>query len=1063
MTAQLIRLCVSHRSLVLFGAAILTVFGIYALRNTPVDALPDLSDVQVIIRTPYPGQAPRLVEDRITYPLSRAMLTVPRTKAVRGFSAFGDSFVYIIFEDGTDLYWARSRVLENLSAASAGLPDGVVPSLGPDATGVGWILEYALVDRSGTADLADLRAIQDWLIRFELSGVPGVSEVASVGGVVKEYQIVPDPAELSRRGVMLEDLIEKVKASNQEAGGSVIEQAGAEYMIRATGYLESLEDFRKIPVKTSAAGVPVFLGDVARIDIGPEMRRGIAELDGEGEVAGGIVLMRQGENARRVIESVRERLEEIKKSLPEGVEIVTVYDRATLIDSAVDHLKGKLTEEFAVVALTCVLFLLHFRSSLVAIITLPLGLLISFIVMYFQGVSANIMSLGGLAIAIGTMVDASIVMVENAAKKMEKYRREHPGEAFDPDVHWRLVTEASVEVGPAIFVSLLVITMSFIPVFSLQGQEGRLFSPLAFTKTYAMAGAAFLSVTLVPVLMGFMVRGKVPREDTNPVNRFLISLYHPLLNVALKKPRVTLAAAVLVAVGSLYPYSRLGGEFLPRIDEGDLLYMPSTLPGLSSAEAARTLQVTSRLIKSLPEVDTVFGKAGRAETATDPAPLEMIETAIHLKPRDQWRPGMTGEKIVEELDRTVRLPGLANLWVPPIRNRIDMISTGVKSPVGVKISGSRPEDIDRAAFDVQEAAKKVRGVTSALAETRGQGRYVEVRLDRERAARYGLTVAQAQIFVESAVGGMSIGETVEGTARFPINVRYPQEYRDSLDSLRSLPVLTPLENEITLSDIADVDVLKGASMLKSEQGRPAVWVYLDIRGRDIKSVVDDLREEIDRNVELPPGVSAAFTGQYEMMERANRRLAVMIPVTLLIILLLLYSEFKAWTETLFIMCSLPFALGGGLWFMHFAGWSLSVASGVGFIALAGLAAEFGVIMLIYLREAVRERPDFKDPDKITPELIDETIHAGAVLRVRPKAMTVGTIVVSLIPVLWSEGTGSEVMKRISAPLFGGMVTAFTLSMFILPAAWKIKLQLMGRFGRSKNARRKLTIKKPSIG
>ncbi|MDR1041765.1 MAG: CusA/CzcA family heavy metal efflux RND transporter [Deltaproteobacteria bacterium] len=1047
MTAQLIRLCVAHRGLVLFGAALLAIFGIYALRETPLDALPDLSDVQVIIRTPYPGQAPRLVEDRITYPLSRAMLTVPRTKAVRGFSAFGDSFVYIVFEDGTDLYWARSRVLENLSRAQNDLPEGVVPSLGPDATGVGWILEYALVDRTGGQDLADLRAIQDWLIRFELSGVPGVSEVASVGGVVKEYQIVPDPALMSLHGVMLDSLMASVKASNQEAGGSVMEQAGAEYMIRATGYLESLEDFGRIVVKTTPEGVPVFLSDVAKVNLGPEMRRGIAELDGEGEVAGGIVLMRQGENARRVIAAVRERLEAIGPSLPAGVEIVTVYDRSTLIDAAISHLAGKLTEEFVVVALTCAVFLLHLRSSFVAIVTLPLGLLISFLVMRFQGVSANIMSLGGLAIAIGTMVDASIVMVENAAKKMERFRREHPGEPFDERVHWRLVTEASVEVGPAIFVSLLVITMSFIPVFSLQGQEGRLFSPLAFTKTYAMAGAAFLSVTLVPVLMGYLVRGKVPREDRNPVNRFLIRIYHPVLNLALRRPWLTLVLAAAVAAGSLYPYSRLGGEFLPRIDEGDLLYMPSTLPGLSSAEAARTLQITSRLIKSVPEVDTVFGKAGRAETATDPAPLEMIETAIHLKPRDQWRPGMTGEMIVEELDRTVRLPGLANLWVPPIRNRIDMISTGVKSPVGIKISGSRPEDIDRAARDVQEAAKRVPGVTSALAETQGQGRYVEIRLDRERAARYGLTLAEAQEYVSSAVGGMSIGETVEGTARFPINVRYPQEYRDSLDRLRSLPVLTPLENEITLGDVAEIVAAKGASMLKSEQGRPAVWVYLDVRGRDLRSVVDDLRAEIAWSVSLPPGVSASFTGQYELMERANRRLAVMIPVTLLIILVLLYSEFKAWTETLLIMFSLPFALAGGLWFMYLAGWSLSVASGVGFIALAGLAAEFGVIMLIYLREAVNERPDFRDPSSITPRLIDEAIHAGAVLRVRPKAMTVGTIVVSLIPVLWSEGTGSEVMKRISAPLFGGMVTAFTLSMFILPAAWKIKLQLMRRFGK----------------
>ncbi|MDR2611298.1 MAG: CusA/CzcA family heavy metal efflux RND transporter, partial [Deltaproteobacteria bacterium] len=1027
-------------------------FGLYALRETPVDALPDLSDVQVIIRTPYPGQAPRLVEDRITYPLSRTMLSVPRAKAVRGFSAFGDSFVYIIFEDGTDLYWARSRVLENLSRAAAELPEGVTPSLGPDATGVGWILEYALADRTGGTDLAGLRALQDWLIRFELSGVPGVSEVASVGGVVKEYQIVPDPALMALYGVTLGMIEEAVRAANQEAGGSVMEQAGAEYMIRATGYLESLEDFRGILLMTSPAGVPVFLGDVAAVNVGPEMRRGIAELDGEGEVAGGIVLMRQGENARRVIAAVRGRLAEIAGSLPPGVEIVTVYDRATLIDGAISHLAGRLVEEFAVVALTCAVFLLHLRSSAVAIVTLPLGLLISFIVMRIQGVSANIMSLGGLAIAIGTMVDASIVMVENAARKLERHRRERPGGELGAADRWRLVTEASIEVGPAIFVSLLVITMSFIPVFSLEGQEGRLFSPLAFTKTYAMAGAALLSVTLIPVLMGYLLRGRIPREDRNPVNRLLIRLYHPVLNAALARPWLTLLLAAGVALGSLYPWHRLGGEFLPRIDEGDLLYMPSTLPGLSTAEAARVLQATSRLIRSVPEVDTVFGKAGRAETATDPAPLEMIETAVHLKPRDEWRPGMTAEGIVEELDRTVRLPGLANLWVPPIRNRIDMISTGVKSPVGVRITGPRPEDIDAAAFAVQEAAKRVPGVSSALAETRGQGRYVEIRLGRERAARYGLTVAAAQQFVSVAVGGMAVGETVEGTARFPINIRYPQEYRDSLERLRSLPLLTPLGNEITLSDVADVEIARGASMLKSEQGRPAVWVYLDVRGRDIRGVVEGLRAEIARTVALPPGVSASFTGQYEMMERANRRLAVMVPVTLLIILVLLYSAFRAWTETLLIMLSLPFALAGGLWFMYLAGYSLSVASGVGFIALAGLAAEFGIVMLIYLREAVRERPAFRDPASVTPGLIDEAIHAGAVLRVRPKAMTVATILASLVPIFWSDGTGSEVMKRISAPLFGGMVTAFTLSMFILPAAWKIRLGLSRRLAARRAAR-----------
>ncbi|MDR2460869.1 MAG: CusA/CzcA family heavy metal efflux RND transporter, partial [Deltaproteobacteria bacterium] len=1014
MIAELIRLSVAHRGMVLFASALLALFGLYTLQRTPVDALPDLSDVQVIIRTPYPGQAPRLVEDRITYPLSRAMLTVPKASAVRGFSAFGDSFVYIIFEDGTDLYWARSRVLESLSKISSELPEGVTPSLGPDATGVGWVYEYALIDTTGQHDLADLRGIQDWLLRFELSGVKGVAEVASIGGVVKEYQIVPDPLLLSRYGITLPMLLEKIGQANQEVGGSVMEQAGAEYMIRTTGYLESIEDFKNIVLMTNPDGVPIMLGDVASINLGPEMRRGIAELDGEGEVAGAVVLMRHGENARKVIENVKEKLESIKPSLPPGVEIVTVYDRSLLIDNAIRHLSSKLIEEFIIVAITCAIFLLHFRSSFVAILTLPLGLFISFIIMYFQGVTANIMSLGGLAIAIGTMVDASIVMVENTHKKIERYRKEHPGAPYGAKLHWKLVTEASLEVGPAIFVSLLVITMSFIPVFSLEGQEGRLFSPLAFTKTYAMAGAAFLSVTLIPVLLGYLVRGHVPDENKNPINRFLIRIYHPLLNIALKKPLLTIILAILVTIAALYPYSKLGGEFLPRIDEGDLLYMPSTLPGLSPAEASKLLQITSRLIKTVPEVDTVFGKAGRAETATDPAPLEMLETTIRLKPKSQWRPGMTAEKIVEELDSVVRIPGVANLWVPPIRNRIDMISTGVKSPVGIKVSGTDISSIDEVAVAIQEAAKTVPNVTSALAENQGQGRYVVIDIDRQKAARYGLSIQEAQEYVSLAIGGMVIGETVEGVARYPINVRYPQWYRDSLESLKNFPVLSPLGNEIALSDIANITISQGPSMLKSEGGRPTVWVYLDIRGRDIQSVVNDLKNVLASEVTYPPGVSVSFTGQYEMMERANNRLKIMIPITLLIIFVLLYSEFHSFSETLMIMGSLPFALAGGVLFMYICGYSLSIASGVGFIALAGLAAEFGVIMLIYLREAVAERPDFKDPKKITPKLIDEAIHAGAVLRVRPKAMTVGTIVFSLIPIFWSDGTGSEVMKRISA-------------------------------------------------
>ena len=1039
MIAKLTRLCVDNRTFVLMAALLLALWGAWIIRHTPVDALPDLSDVQVIIRTPYPGQAPRLVEDQVTYPLTRAMLTVPGARAVRGYSSYGDSFVYVIFDDDTDLYWARSRVLENLNQVQGSLPDGVSPSLGPDATGVGWIFEYALVDRTGRNDLADLRSIQDWLLRFELSSVPDVAEVAAVGGAVKQYQIVVDPLELARQGTTLEMVMDAIEAANQEAWGSVVEQAGAEYMVRANGYLTTLDDFRDILLMTRENGVPLRLGDVAEVRLGPEMRRGIAELDGEGEVAGGVVLMRSGKNARRVIEAVKARLEAIKPGLPEGVEIVTVYDRSRLIDRAIDNLRWKLTEEFVVVALTCAVFLLHLRSSLVAIFTLPLGLLISFIIMYYQGVSANIMSLGGLGIAIGTMVDASIVMVENAHKKLERHRVEHGGAEPAGAERWRLITEASCEVGPAIFVSLLIITLSFIPVFALEGQEGRLFGPLAYTKTYAMAGGAFLAVTLIPVLMGYLVRGRIPSETSNPVNRFMIAVYRPILGLALKRPMATLALAAAVLVSAIYPVSRLGGEFLPRIDEGDLLYMPSTLPGLSVAEAGALLQTTNKLIMTVPEVEGVFGKAGRAETATDPAPIEMLESTIRLKPESEWRPGYDMEAIVEDLDRTVRLPGVANLWVPPIRNRIDMISTGVKSPVGVKVSGADPSLLDAVAKDVQNVAKTVPGVTSALAESLTGGRYFDVDIDRAAAARYGLTVEGVQLFVSIAVGGMTVGETVEGVARYPINLRYPQMYRDSLDSLRSLPILSPDGQELTLGDVATVKAAAGPSMLKSEQGRPTVWIYLDTRGRDMISVVRDLDAAFRERVPLPAGASLSFTGQYELYERAGARLRLMIPATLLIILVLLYSEFGNFSDALTIMFSLPFSLVGGIWFMHLMGYAVSVASGVGFIALAGLAAEFGVIMLIYLRQAAREAPELSDPSRLDAAAADRIIDAGASLRVRPKAMTVGTVVVSLIPMFWSAGTGSEVMRRISAPLLGGMVTAFTLSMFIIPTAYKIRL------------------------
>jgi Cu(I)/Ag(I) efflux system membrane protein CusA/SilA len=949
--------------------------------------------------------------------------------------------VYVIFEDDVDLYWARSRILENLNQAQGDLPAGVVPSLGPDATGVGWVYEYALVDRTGQRDLSELRSIQDWLLKFELAAVPNVAEVASVGGVVRQYQIVVEPTRLRQYGLTLADVKMALDKANQEAGGSVIEQAEAEYMVRATGYLASLEDFRQVFIQ-SAGDLPITLGDVAEIRLGPEMRRGLTDLNGEGEVAGGIVLARFGQNARQIIQDVKIKLDSLKSSLPQGVEIVTVYDRSQLIDRAINYLSEKLIEEFIVVALVCGLFLAHARSSLVAIFTLPLGILISFLIMYYQGVSANIMSLGGLAIAIGTMVDASIVMVENAHKKLERWRKEHPGQILEGDARWKVILESSIEVGPAIFVSLLIITLSFIPVFSLQGQEGRLFSPLAYTKTYAMAGGAFLAVTLIPVLIGYFIRGRIPEESKNPANRFLVALYKPLLGIVLKRPLVTLVVAALLVVSAIYPTQRIGGEFLPRIDEGDLLYMPSTLPGLSVAAAGALLQTTDKLIKTVPEVDTVFGKAGRAETATDPAPIEMLETTIRLKPPDQWRPGLTMDDIINQLDETVRLPGVANLWVPPIRNRIDMISTGVKSPIGLKVSGGDLAVIDQVAQQTQELAKTVPGVMSALAERPTGGRYIEVNIHRAAAARYGLTIADVQEHISLAVGGEMVGETVEGLARYPINIRYPQHYRDSLDSLEALPIVTPMGQFIELGQVATIKIAPGPSMLKTEQGRPTVWVYLDARGRDLVSVVEDLQKAIQANIQLPPGVSVSYTGQYELYERANARLKLMIPATLIIIFILLYWEFKNITDSVMIMLSLPFSLVGGIWFMYLAGYAVSVASGVGFIALAGLAAEFGVIMIIYLRQAGLERPALANPATITKELIDEAIEAGATLRVRPKAMTVGTVVAALVPIFWSEGgSGSEVMKRISAPLFGGMITAFTLSMFIIPAAYKLRWTL----------------------
>ncbi|QDQ25490.1 efflux RND transporter permease subunit [Chitinimonas arctica] len=1035
MIEKLIRWSIANRFLVLLATLFLAAWGIWAVRTTPLDALPDLSDVQVIIRTSYPGQAPRIVENQVTYPLATTMLSVPGAKTVRAFSFFGDSFVYVLFEDGTDLYWARSRVLEYLNQVQGKLPATARASLGPDATGVGWVYEYALVDRSGQHDLAQLRALQDWFLKFELKSVPNVAEVASIGGMVKQYQVVLDPAKLAAFGIPHQQVIEAIRKANQETGGAVLELAETEYMVRASGYLKTLDDFRAIPLLVAGGGVPVRLGEVATVQLGPEMRRGIAELDGEGEVAGGVVILRSGKNARTTLAAVQAKLAELKKSLPAGVEIVPTYDRSQLIDRAVENLSHKLLEEFLVVAVVCALFLRHLRSALVAIVALPLGILAAFIVMRWQGVNANIMSLGGIAIAIGAMVDAAVVMVENAHKHIEAWQHRHPDQTLEGGHHWQVMSAAAVEVGPALFFSLLIVTLSFIPVFTLEAQEGRLFGPLAFTKTYAMAAAAGLSVTLIPVLMGYWIRGRIPDEQQNPLNRVLVRLYKPVLDLVLRWPKFTVAISVLALSTTIWPLARLGGEFMPPLDEGDLLYMPSALPGLSAAKAGELLQQSDRLIKTVPEVATVFGKAGRAETATDPAPMEMFETTIRFKPREQWRSGMTPEKLVDELDKVVNVPGLSNIWVPPIRNRIDMLATGIKSPIGVKVAGSDLAAIDQIAQQVERVAKTVPGVSSALAERLTGGRYIDVDIDRMAAGRYGLNIADVQSVVASAIGGDNVGETVEGLARFPINVRYPREIRDSLEGLRSLPILTPAGAQITLGTVAQIKVSEGPPMLKSENARPSGWVYIDVRDRDLASVVTDLRTTIDREVKLQPGISLSYSGQFEFLERAKARLKLVVPATLLIIFVLLYLTFRRLDEAVLIMATLPFALVGGVWFLYLLGYNLSVATGVGFIALAGVAAEFGVVMLLYLKQAVTERE--AEASILSAESLDDAIREGAVRRVRPKAMTVAVILGGLLPILLGSGTGSEVMSRIAAPMVGGMITAPLLSMLVIPAVFRL--------------------------
>ncbi len=1030
MIARVIRWSLHNRFLVLLVTVLLTAWGLYATLRTPLDAIPDLSDAQVIIKTSYPGQAPQVVEDQITYPLTTAMLSVPGAQSVRGFSTFGDSFVYVIFKDGTDLYWARSRVLEYLSQVLPRLPRGARPALGPDATGVGWVYEYALVDRTGKHDLAQLRSIQDWFLKYELRTVPGVSEVASVGGMVKQYQVIVDPARLRAYRLTLADIRRAIENANQETGGSVVELAEAEYMVRARGYIQSLDDLRAVSLGVGSAGQAITLGQVAELRLGPEMRRGIAELNGEGEVAGGIVVMRHGENALATIDAVRGKLEGLRKSLPEGVEIVTTYDRSALIQRAVANLTGTLVEEFIVVALVCLAFLFHLRSALVAMLTLPLGVLTAFVVMHYQGVNANIMSLGGIAIAIGAMVDAAIVMIENVHKHMER-------EPVTDTNRWAVIRSACEEVGPPLFFSLIIITLSFLPVFTLEAQEGRLFAPLAFTKTYAMAAAAGLSVTLVPVLMGFFIRGKLRAEQENPINRALIRWYKPLLAWVLANPRKIMQATAVLVLISLWPLYRLGAEFMPDMDEGDILYMPTTLPGLSTGKAQQLLQQTDRILKTFPEVDTVFGKAGRAETATDPAPMSMFETTVRLKPKSEWRAGMTTGKLIEDMRAALKFPGMPDVFVMPIKTRIDMLTTGIRTPVGIKVNGNDLGQIEAIGKQIETALRQVSGTTSVFAERVAGARYVDVRIRRERAARFGLSVADIQETVATAVGGMNVAETIEGRERYPVNLRYPADLRDSPEKLKQLGIVTPSGGQVALMEVADVSIADGPDMIRSENARLSGWISVDISGRDLGGYVLEAQKVVAEKIKLPPGYSLTWTGQYEYLERAKQRLALVIPFTIAIILLLLYLNFRNVAEVGIIVVTLPLALVGGFWLLYLLGYHLSVAVAVGFIALGGVAVEIGVVMLAYLDQALARRVEARrlHGEAVTRADVHEAIVEGALLRIRPVTMTKVAIIAALLPILFSTGTGSEPMQRIAAPMVGGMLSVAVLTLAVIPAAY----------------------------
>lgn len=1027
MIESIIRWSIGNRFFVILATLMIIGGGLFSLKNTSIDALPDLSEVQVIIKTSYPGQAPQVVQDQVTYPLTTAMLSVPGAVTVRGYSFFGDSFVYVIFDEKTDLYWARSRVLEYLSQVAPSLPASARPQLGPDATGVGWVYLYSLVDRTGKTDISQLRSIQDWFLKYELQTVPGVSEVAAIGGMVKQYQVQVDPDKLRAYDIPLSHIQQALQRGNQETGASVVEMAEAEYMVTASGYIKSVRDIELIPLGVNDQGTALTIGDLAQVSLGPQMRRGVAELNGEGEVVGGVVVMRFGENAQTTIDGVKAKLEQLKKGLPEGVEIVTVYDRSGLIADAVKNLWQKLLEEFVVVALVCVVFLFHIRSSLVVIISLPVGILAAFTVMHLQGINANIMSLGGIAIAIGAMIDGAIVMIENMHKHMEKT-------PLTDENRWQIVSKAASEVGPALFFTLLIITVSFVPVFTLEAQEGRMFSPLAFTKTYAMAASAALSITLVPVLMGYFIRGKILPEHKNPVNRTLTAGYMPVLNFALKFPKSTIVAAILVTVVGFWPVDKIGSEFIPPLDEGDLMYMPTTYPGISIGKARELLQQTDKLIKTVPEVETVFGKVGRAETATDPAPLTMIETFIQLKPRSEWREGVTTESLKKEFDNLVKFPGLTNAWVMPISTRIDMLATGIKTPVGIKIAGPELQVIQDIGQQLEKILINVSGTSSVYSERVAGGRYLKVDIQREKAARYSLNIADIQEVVATAIGGINVTQTVEGLERYPVNLRYPQDYRDSPETLSRLPIVTPTGMRIALADVADVFIEDGPPGIKSENARNNGWVFVDIEDIDVGTYVVEAQKVVAEELVLPVGYSVAWSGQYEYMLRAKEKLTYVVPLTLGIIIFLLYLNFRNFTEVAIIMGTLPLAMVGSIWLMYLQGFNFSVAVGVGFIALAGVAVEIGVIMLVYLKQSIKTMKErcFAEDRQPTIQDLTNAVLEGAGMRVRPVMMTAGSVVIGLLPILYGTGTGSEVMSRIAAPMVGGMISAIVLTLLVLP-------------------------------